>query len=168
MTIKQTTWTISSTDQKQHGKKENIFSFSATSNYSIKEKDLIDLFITVGQGMCYWGEAYINFRPNKAYEKGFLKIEREGGIYINTNKFDLDSKIFCVDRGDDTDIEIIDTKTVRDFINSIKSIIENPNVKGELKSNLIEALATQDFSLLDAEDADYIFQNCIFGSCVYG
>ena len=121
-----------------------------------------------GQGITYWGEAYINFRPNKAYEKGFLKIEREGGIYINTNKFDLDSKIFCVDRGDDTDIEIIDTKTVRDFINSIKSIIENPNVKGELKSNLIEALATQDFSLLDAEDADYIFQNCIFGSCVYG
>ena len=168
MTIKQTTWTISSTDQKQHGKKENVFSFSCNSNYQIKEKDLIDLFITVGQGMCYWGEAYINFKPNKAYEKGFLKIEREGGIYINTNKFDLDSKIFCVDRGDDTDIEIIDTKTVKDFINAIKSIIENPNVKAAFKTNLIEALATQDFSLLDAGDADYIFQYCIFGSCVYG
>ena len=168
MTIKETTWTISSTDKKQHGKKEKTFSFSATSNFSIKEKDLIDLFITVGQGMCYWGEAYINFRPNKAYEKGFLKIEREGGIYINTNKLDLNSKIFCLDRGDDTDIEIIDTKTVKDFINSIKSIIENPNVKGEFKANLIEALASQDFSLLDAGDADYIFQYCIFGSCVYG
>jgi len=168
MTIKQTTWTISSTDKKQHGKKENIFSFSATSNYSIKEKDLIDLFITVGQGMCYWGEAYINFRPNKAYEKGFLKIEREGGIYINTNKFNLDSEIFCLDRGDDTEIEIIDTKTVKDFINTIKSIVEWPNTRTDLKTNLIEALATQDFSLLDAADADYIFQKCIFGSCVYG
>ena len=168
MTIKQTTWTISSTDKKQHGKKENIFTFSCNSNYQIKQKDLIDLFITVGQGITYWGEAYINFRPNKAYEKGFLKIEKEGGIFINTNKFDLDSQIFCLDRGDDSEIEIIDTKTVRDFINAIKSIIENPNVKGEFKSNLIEALATQDFSLLDAGDADYIFQKCIFGSCVYG
>ena len=168
MTIKQTTWTISSTDKKQHGKKENIFTFSCNSNYQIKEKDLIDLFITVGQGITYWGEAYINFRPNKAYEKGFLKIEKEGGIFINTNKFDLDSQIFCLDRGDDSEIEIIDTKTVRDFINAINSIIENPNVKGEFKSNLIEALATQDFSLLDAGDADYIFQKCIFGSCVYG
>ena len=167
MTIKQTTWTISSTDKKQHGKKENIFTFSCNSNYQIKEKDLIDLFITVGQGITYWGEAYINFRPNKAYEKGFLKIEREGGIYINTNKFNLDSLIYCVDLAD-SDSEIIDTKTVRDFINAIKSIIENPNVKGEFKSNLIEALATQDFSLLDAGDADYIFQKCIFGSCVYG
>ena len=127
-----------------------------------------DLFITVGQGITYWGEAYINFRPNKAYEKGFLKIEREGGIYINTNKFNLDSLIFCVDRCDDTEIEIHDTKTIRDFINTIKSIIENPHTKGEMKSNLIEALATQDFSLLDAGDCDYIFQKCIFGSCVYG
>ena len=168
MTIKETTWTISSTDKKQHGTKEKTFSFSATSNYSIKDKDLIDLFITAGQGMCYWGEAYINFRPNKAYEKGFLKIEREGGIYINTNNFNLDSLIYCVDRGDDTDIEIIDTRTIKDFINAIKSIIENPNIKREFKSNLIEALATQDFSLLDAADADYIFQYCIFGSCVYG
>ena len=168
MTIKQTTWTTASSNKNDHGKKYKTFSFSASAIYEIKDKDLIDLFITVGQGMCYWGEAYINFRPNKAYEKGFLKIEREGGIYINTNKLDLESKIFCVDRGDDTDIEIIDTKTVQDFINAIKSIIENPNVKGELKSNLIEALATQDFSLIDAGDADYIFQYCIFGSCVYG
>lgn len=168
MTIQQTTWTISSTDKKQHGKKENIFTFSCISNYQIKEKDLIDLFITVGQGITYWGEAYINFRPNKAYEKGFLKIEREGGIYINTNKFNLDSQIYCVDRCDDTDIEIIDTKTVKDFINAIKSIIENPNTKGEFKSNLIEALATEDFGLLDASDMDYIFQKCIFGECVYG
>ena len=168
MTIKQTTWTISSTDKKQHGKKENVFSFSATSNYSIKETDLIDLFITVGQGITYWGEAYINFRPNKAYEKGFLKIEREGGIYINTNKFKLDSEIFCIDKGDDSDIEIIDTKTVKDFINTIKLIIESPNSNSEIKSNLIEALATSDFGLLDAGDCDYIFQKCIFGSCVYG
>jgi len=168
MTIKQTTWTVSSTNPKQHGTKENIFSFTCNSNYQIKEKDLIDLFITVGQGITYWGEAYINFRPNKAYEKGFLKIEREGGIYINTNKFNLDSLIYCVDRCDDTEIEIHDTKTVKDFINTIKSIIENPNTKGELKTNLIEALATQDFCYLDAADCDYIFQKCIFGSCVYG
>ena len=168
MTIKQTTWTVSSTNPKQHGTKENIFSFTCNSNYQIKEKDLIDLFITVDQGITNWGEAYINFRPNKAYEKGFLKIEREGGIYINTNKFNLDSLIYCVDRCDDTEIEIHDTKTVKDFINTIKSIIENPNTKGELKTNLIEALATQDFCYLDAADCDYIFQKCIFGSCVYG
>ena len=168
MTIKQTTWTTASSNKNDHGKKYKTFSFSASSIYEIKDKDLIDLFITVGQGMCYWGEAYINFRPNKAYEKGFLKIEREGGIYINTNKFELDSKIFCVDKGDDSEIEIIDNKTVRDFINTIKSIIENPNTKGELKSRLIEALATSDYGLLDALDMDYIFQKCIFGSCVYG
>ena len=148
MTIKQTTWTTASSNKNDHGKKYKTFSFSASSIYEIKDKDLIDLFITVG--------------------KGFLKIEREGGIYINTNKFDLDSQIFCLDRGDDLEIEIIDTKTVRDFINTIKSIIESPNTKGELKSNLIEASATQDFSLLDAGDCDYIFQKCIFGSCVYG
>ena len=47
-------------------------------------------------------------------------------------------------------------------------VIKVPNTKGEMKSNLIEALATQDFSLLDAGDCDYIFQKCIFGSCVYG
>ena len=144
------------------------FTFEASTKFEIKLSDLTDLLITVGQGITYWGEAYINIRPNKAYEKGFLKIEREGGIYINTNKFNLDSLIFCVDRCDDTEIEIHDTKTIRDFINTIKSIIENPNTKGEMKSNLIEALATQDFSLLDAGDCDYIFQKCIFGSCVYG
>tara|TARA_Y100000114_G_scaffold52324_1_gene47806 strand:- start:169 stop:669 length:501 start_codon:yes stop_codon:yes gene_type:complete len=166
MTIKQTTWTTASSNKKDHGKKYKTFSFSASSIYEIKDKDLIDLFITVGQGITYWGEAYINFRPNKAYEKGFLKIEREGGIYINTNKFDLDSEIFCIDHGD-SDSETIN-KTVRDFINSIKSIIENPNVKGEFKTNLIEALATSDYGLLDASDMDYIFQKCIFGSCVYG
>tara|TARA_Y100000114_G_scaffold60835_1_gene55851 strand:- start:105 stop:569 length:465 start_codon:yes stop_codon:yes gene_type:complete len=149
-------------------KTTKTYSFTVKSKYQIKETDLIDLFITVGQGITYWGEAYINFKPNKAYEKGFLKIEREGGIFINTNKFELDSKIFCVDRGDDSEIEIIDTKTVKDFINTIKSIIESPNTKGELKSNLIEALATSDFGLLDASDMDYIFQKCIFGSCVYG
>ena len=42
------------------------------------------------------------------------------------------------------------------------------NYLGELKTNLIEALATQDFCYLDAADCDYIFQKCIFGSCVYG
>ena len=168
MTIKQTTWTTSSSNKNDHGKKYKTFSFSASSIYEIKDKDLIDLFITVGQGITYWGEAYINFRPNKAYEKGFLKIDREGGIYINTNKLKLDSEIFCIDKGDDSDIEIIDTKTVKDFINTIKLIIESPNSNSEIKSNLIEALATSDFGLLDAGDCDYIFQKCIFGSCVYG
>jgi len=168
MTIKQTTWTISSTDKKQHGKKEKVFSFSCYSNYQIKDKDLIDLFITVGQGITYWGEAYINFRPNEAYEKGFLKIEREGGIYINTNNLNLDSNIYVEEHGGEDEIRIINDKKVNDFINTIKSIIENPNTKGELKSNLIEALATSDYGLLDASDMDYIFQKCIFGSCVYG
>ena len=149
-------------------KTKRTFSFTVKTKYQIKEQDLIDLFITVGQGITYWGEAYINFLPNKVYEKGFLKIEREGGIYININEFNLDSKIFCIDKGDDSEIEIIDTKTVKDFINTIKSIIESPNTKGELKSNLIEALTTKDFGLLDALDMDYIFQKCIFGSCVYG
>ena len=73
-----------------------------------------------------------------------------------------------VEINNDTEIEIIDTKTIKDFINTIKSIIEDPNIKGELKTNLIEAWATKDFSLLDAGDCDYIFQKCIFGSCVYG
>ena len=149
-------------------KTTKTYSFTVKSKYQIKETDLIDLFITVGQGITYWGEAYINFRPNKAYEKGFLKIEREGGIYINTNQFNLDSLIYCIDKCDDTDIEIIDTKTIKDFINTIKSIIENPNTKAEFKTNLIEALATSDFGLLDASDMDYIFQKCIFGSCLYG
>ena len=54
MTIKETTWTISSTNKKQHGKKEKLFSFICNSNYQIKDKDLIDLFITVGQGITYW------------------------------------------------------------------------------------------------------------------
>ena len=43
MTIKQSTYTISSTDEKEHGKKEKIFSFSATTNYQISEEDLISL-----------------------------------------------------------------------------------------------------------------------------
>ena len=81
MTIKETTWTISSTDKKQHGKKEKIFSFSAVTNYQIKEENLIDLLITAGQGISYWGQVYVNFEPNKPYEQGFLKIERGGNIY---------------------------------------------------------------------------------------
>ena len=147
---------------------EETFKFEAVTKYEISKKDLIDLLITAGQGIYYWGEIYVNFRPNKAYKKGFLKIEREGGIYINTNKLNLDSKIFCLDKGDDTEIEIIDTKTVEDFINTIKFIIENINTQKQFKSNLIEALSTSDFGLLDASDLDYIMQKCIFGSCVYG
>ena len=46
MTIKETTWTVSSTNPKQHGKKEKVFSFSATTNYQINEDDLISLLIT--------------------------------------------------------------------------------------------------------------------------
>ena len=147
---------------------EETFKFEAVTKYEISKEDLIDLLITAGQGIYYWGEIYVNFRPNKAYKKGFLQLEREGGIYINTNKFNLDSKIFCLDKGDDTEIEIIDTKTVKDFINTIKSIIENINTQKQFKSNLIEALSTSDFGLLDASDLDYIMQKCIFGSCVYG
>ena len=64
-------------------------------------------------------------------------------------------------------MEIIDNKKVIDFLNTFKTILESPNTNGELKSNLIEALATSDFGLLDASDMDYIFQSCIFGSCVY-
>ena len=78
MTIKQTTWTISSTDKKQHGKKENQYTFSCNSIYLIKEKDLIDLLITAGQGINYWGVVYVNFIPNKAYEKGYIDLEHEG------------------------------------------------------------------------------------------
>ena len=158
---------------KQLTTKNKDFTFSCNSIYLIKEKDLIDLLITAGQGISYWGEVYVNFEPNKPYEKGFLKIEREGGIYINTNNLNLESKLFCLDYQcyeieSKEEIEIIKDKTIEDFINTIKLIIENPNTNAELKTNLIEALATSDFGLLDASDMDYIFQKCIFGSCVYG
>ena len=47
--------------------------------------------------------------------------------------------------------------------------VKSPPLKPKKqKSNLIEALATSDYGLLDASDMDYIFQKCIFGSCVYG
>ena len=158
---------------KQLTTKNKDFTFSCNSIYLIKEKDLIDLLITAGQGISYWGEVYVNFEPNKAYEKGFLKIEREGGMYINTNNLNLESKLFCLDYQcyeieSKEEIEIVKDKTIEDFINTIKLIIENPNTRGELKVRIIEALASADFGILDASDLDYIMQKCIFGSCVYG
>tara|TARA_Y100000114_G_scaffold56390_1_gene51626 strand:+ start:333 stop:854 length:522 start_codon:yes stop_codon:yes gene_type:complete len=173
MTIKQTAWTISSTDSKQHGKKENQYTFSCNSIYLIKEKDLIDLLITAGQGINYWGVVYVNFIPNKAYEKGYVDLEHEGGIFINKNNLSLESKLFCLDYQcyeieDKSEIEIIEDKTIKDFINTIKLIIENPNTRGDLKTRIIEALASADYGILDASDLDYIMQKCIFGSCVYG
>jgi|TARA_Y100000289_G_scaffold4428_1_gene4080 hypothetical protein len=158
---------------KQLTTKNKDYTFSCNSIYLIKEKDLIDLLITAGQGISYWGEVYVNFEPNKPYEKGFLKIEREGGIYINTNNLNLESKLFCLDYQcyeieDKSEIEIIKDKTIEDFINTIKLIIENPNTRGELKVRIIEALASADYGILDASDLDYIMQKCIFGSCVYG
>ena len=173
MTIKQSTYTISSTDEKEHGKKEKIFSFSATTNYQISEEDLISLLITAGQGISYWGQIYVNFEPNKPYEKGVLKIEREGGIYINVNNLNLDSNLFCLDYQcyeieDKSEIEIHKDKTIKDFINTIKSIIEHPNTKASLKNSIIDSLASKDYGYLDALDMDYIMQKCIFGELVYG
>ena len=80
----------------------------------------------------------------------------------------LESNIYVEDCGDDTDIEIIDNKKVIDFLNTFKTILNNPNIKGEFRTNLTDALINQDYGLLDAEDMDYILQTCIFGSCVYG
>ena len=173
MTIKQTTWTVSSTDPKQHGKKENQYTFSCNSIYLIKEKDLIDLLITAGQGINYWGVVYVNFIPNKAYEKGFIDLEHEGGIFINKNNLSLESKLFCLDYQcyeieSKEEIEIIKDKTVKDFIEAFKDILENPNIRASLRTNIMEAFANQNYGNLDAVDLDYIMQRTIFGECVYG
>ena len=61
-----------------------------------------------------------------------------------------------------------DNKKVIDFLNTFKIILNNPNIKGEFRTNLTDALINQDYGMLDAEDMDYILQTCIFGSCVYG
>ena len=82
--------------------------------------------------------------------------------------FNLDSQIYVEDCGDDTEIEIIDNKKVIDFLNTFKIILNNPNIKGEFRTNLTDALINKDYGMLDAEDMDYILQTCIFGSCVYG
>ena len=149
------------------------FKFSAVTNYEINKEDLINLLITAGQGISYWGEVYVNFKPNKPYEQGYLKIEREGGIYININNLNLDSKLFCLDYQcyeieDKSEIEIIKDKTIKDFINTIKLIIENSNTKGSLRNSIIDSLASKEYGYLDAADMDYIMQKTIFGSCVYG
>ena len=173
MTIKETTWTISSTDKKQHGTKEKTFSFSAVTNYQIKEENLIDLLITAGQGINYWGVVYVNFIPNKSYEQGYLDIEHEGGIFINKNNLSLESKLFCLDYQcyeieSKEEIEIIKDKTVKDFIEAFKKTLENPNIRASLRTNIMEAFANENYGNLDAVDMDYIMQKTIFGSCVYG
>ena len=150
--------------------KAEIFKFSAITNYEISKEDLIDLLITAGQGISYWGQVYVNFEPNKQYEQGYLKIEREGGIYINTNKLDYQSGLFCLDYNcfeTDEKPEIINTKSIKDFIDTIKLIIESPNTKGSLKNSIIDSLASKDYGYLDASDMDYIMQKTIFGKCVY-
>jgi len=147
------------------------FKFTASTNYEITNKDLIDLLITAGQGISYWGQVYVNFEPNKPYEQGYLKIEREGGIYINTNNLNYSSGLYCLDYNcfeDDEKPEIINTKSIKDFIDTLKNIIENPNTKGSLRNSIIDSLASKEYGYLDAADMDYIMQKCIFGSCVYG
>ena len=149
------------------------FKFSAVTNYEINKEDLINLLITSGQGISYWGEVYVNFEPNKPYEKGFLDIEFEGGLYVNKNNLTLESKLFCLDYQcyeieDKSEIEIIKDKTIKDFINTFKDTLENPNIRTDLKSNIIEAFSNKNYGCLDALDMDYIMQKTIFGSCVYG
>jgi len=144
------------------------FTFEATTKFEIKFSDLTDLLITAGQGCSFWGRVFVNIDPRKPFKKQDLKLEREGGIIINTNNLNLDSNIYVEDCGDDTEIEIIDNKKVIDFLNTFKTILDNPNIKGEFRTNLTDALINQDYGMLDAEDMDYILQTCIFGSCVYG
>ena len=115
----------------------------------------------------------VNFEPNKPYEKGFLDIEFEGGLYVNKNNLTIESKLFCLDYQcfeieDKSEIEIIKDKTIKDFINSFKHTLENPNIRTDLKSNIIEAFSNKNYGCLDAADMDYIMQKTIFGSCVYG
>ena len=146
-----------------------IFTFEATTKFEIKLSDLTDLLITAGQGCYFWGRVFVNIDTTKPFKDQDLKLEREGGIIINTNNLNLDSQIYVEESGDDDDeIRIINDKKIIDFLNTFKTILDNPNIKGEFRTNLIDALINQDFGMLDAEDMDYILQTCIFGSCVYG
>ena len=146
-----------------------IFTFEATTKFEIKLSDLTDLLITAGQGCYFWGRVFVNIDTTKPFKDQDLKLEREGGIIINTNNLNLDSQIYVEESGDDDDeIRIINDKKIIDFLNTFKTILDNPNIKGEFRTNLTDALINQDFGMLDAEDMDYILQTCIFGSCVYG
>ena len=146
-----------------------LFTFEATTKFEIKLSDLTDLLITAGQGCYFWGRVFVNIDTLKPFKDQDLKLEREGGIIINTNNLNLDSEIYVEELGDDDDeIRIINDKKVIDFLNTFKTILDNPNIKGEFRTNLTDALINQDYGMLDAEDMDYILQTCIFGSCVYG
>ena len=57
---------------------------------------------------------------------------------------------------------------LKDFINTFKDTLENPNIYSSVKTSIIEAFTNKDFGCLDAADIDYIMQKTIFGSCVYG
>ena len=154
-------------------KTKKTYSFTAKTKFQIKEENLIDLLITAGQGINYWGVVYVNFIPNKAYEKGQIDLEHEGGLFINKNNLSLDSKLFCLDYQcyeieDKSEIEIIKDKTLKDFIEAFKNTLENPNIKASLKTNIMDAFASENFGNLDAVDMDYIMQKTIFGKCVYG
>ena len=88
------------------------FKFSAVTNYEINKEDLINLLITAGQGCSYWGKILVNFEPNKAYTKGYLQLEQEGCIAINTTDLNIDSKFYvedmqCYEFDDISEIEII-------------------------------------------------------------
>ena len=145
-----------------------IITFEASTKFEIKLSDLTDLLITAGQGCHFWGRVFVNIDTTKPFKDQDLKLERDGGIIINTNNLNLDSQIYVEDCGDDTEIEIIDNKKVIDFLNTFKIILDNPNINAEFRTNLTDALINQDYGMLDAEDMDYILQTCIFGSCVYG
>ena len=61
------------------------FTFEASTKFEIKLSDLTDLLITAGQGCYYWGRVFLNIDPRKPFKKQDLKLEKEGGIVINTN-----------------------------------------------------------------------------------
>jgi len=144
------------------------FTFETTTKFEIKLSELTDLLITAGQGCYFWGRVFVNIDTKKPLKDQDLKLEREGGIIINTNNLNLDSNIYVEEHGGEDEIRIINDKKVIDFLNTFKKVLENPNIKGEFRTNLIDALINQDYGMLDAEDMDYILQNCIFGRCVYG
>ena len=62
-----------------------IFTFEASTKFEIKLSDLTDLLITAGQGCYFWGRVFVNIDPRKPFKKQDLKLEKEGGIVINTN-----------------------------------------------------------------------------------
>ena len=66
------------------------FTFEASTKFEIKLTDLTDLLITAGQGCYFWGRVFVNIDPRKPFKKQDLKIEKEGGIIINTNNLNLD------------------------------------------------------------------------------